>query len=397
MIRPSRIPLRSDREGQTLAVVAISIVALLAMMSLGIDLGMAYTARTEAQRVADSAALAGASVFLDTPETEDRVAAAEARARDYAARNVVRNRLVDPNEDVDVWVLLDQGRVRVRVERTGLPAWFARFIGRDQLSVSAVAAAAVMDSGAAECLKPWAVIDLFHHQGARPEDETTMFEPGNPDYRYAPNNSDYPDNATGYGAEEGDFGKQMVIKAQDPNDPNVPQPGVFLPIRLPEDEGQESCSTGGGGGGGDAGAAVYRQNICSCNRNPIGIGDALPIQTGNMVGPTRQGVRDLIAEDPGLQWDDAANGGQGGVVNSSGNLVSQSPRIVNMILIGPDQIQKSGMQQVTVTNLAMFFIEGFQGTGNDARLTGRFFGPVKGTDSRSPVTSPIVKILRLVE
>jgi hypothetical protein len=395
--------IRSDREGQTLAIVAVSMVALLALLSLGIDLGMAYTARAEAQRVADSAALAGASVFW---EESPSVAAADARARAFAAQNVVRNRPVDPDDDVMVWVLSDEGKVRVRVERRGLPTWFARLIGQDQLTVSATAAASVMDTGAAECLKPWAVIDLFHINNARPPldpNDPPRFDSNDPAHRYAPNNSNYTssitDPPTGYGAESDDFGRRMVIKAQDPNDPNVPEPGVFLPIRLPEDPNQEQCFSGGGG---DAGASVYRNNICGCNKNPIGIGDQLPIQPGNMVGPTRQGVRSLVDQDPGLRWSDGGTDSNGnpippGVVDAAGNPVSKSPRIVNMILIGPNQIISSGMQNVEVTNLAMFFIEGLEGSGNNARVTGRFYGPIRGTNSLGSTTSPQVKILRLVE
>jgi hypothetical protein len=398
--------IRSDREGQTLAVVAVSMVALLAIMSLGVDLGMAYTARAEAQRVADSAALAGASVFW---ETEPTAAAADARAREFAARNVVRNRPVDPVNDVMVWVLFDEGKVRVRIERTGLPAWFARFIGWNELTVSAVAAASVMDTGAAECLKPWAVIDLFHVNGTRPEsewDNPPEFDRNNPAYTYAPNNSRTHEDSnlteTGYGADDDDFGRKMVIKAQDPNDPNVAKPGVFLPIRLPDDPNQVDCFSGGGG------AAAYRNDICGCNSNPIEIDDEIPIEPGNMVGPTRQGIRELLnQENRTLVWrepntvvGDDGNYLPPGVVDASdrsGPLVNNSPQIVNMILIGPDQITKSGMQNVKVTNLAMFFIEGIEGSGNNERVIGRFFGPMKGTNPKGKTTSPEVKILRLVE
>jgi hypothetical protein len=416
MTTPFRNWIRSDREGQTLAVVAVSMVALLAIMSLGIDLGMAYTARAEAQRVADSAALAGASVFW---EAEPTAAAADARAREFAARNVVRNRPVDPVNDVMVWVLFDEGKVRVRIERTGLPAWFARFIGWNELTVSAVAAASVMDTGAAECLKPWAVIDLFHVDGKRPVhewDEPLEFDRNNSLHTYAPNNSRTHENVnlteTGYGAEPGnfnsatggggDFGRKMVIKAQDPNDPNVAKPGVFLPIRLPDDPNQVNCFSGGGG------AAAYRNDICGCNSNPIEIDQEIPIEPGNMVGPTRQGIRGLLDQEkrnlvwrePNTVTDPDGNYLPPGVVDASdrsGPLVTNSSQIVNMVLIGPDQITKSGMQNVTVTNLAMFFIEGIEGSGNNERVIGRFFGPMKGTNPKGKTTSPEVKILRLVE
>lgn len=386
MINPFRTCVQTRRSGQVLAIVAVSMVALLALLSLGIDLGMAYTARSEAQRVADAAALAGASVFMEAGPT---IAGADARAREYAARNVVRNLPVDPVEDVMVAVLMDEQKVRVRIERRGLPSWFARLIGHDQLTVSADAAAAVIDAGAAKCLKPWAVVDLFFEGTDRPLDPETLYDPEHdPPHRYAPFTNDETD-PTGWGTKEDDYGADMVIKAQDPNDPNVPQPGVFLPLRLPDDETQEECASGGGGGG-DAGAAIYRQNICSCNKNPVSIGDALPVQTGNMVGPTNQGVQDLLDQDPTAYWDESTDR----VVSPYGE---NSPRIVHMLLIGPDQIVSSGMQEVTVTNISKFFIAGFDGSGPNKRVVGNFFGPVTGNDSGSSTTTSLVKILRLVE
>jgi hypothetical protein len=406
MTSPFRNWIRSDREGQTLAVVAVSMVALLAIMSLGIDLGMAYTARAEAQRVADATALAGASVFWEEAPTE---ALAKVRALEFATQNFVRNRPV-AEDDVEVWVEFDKAKVWARVERTGLPTWFARFIGQDHLTVSAIAAASVMDTNAAKCLKPWAVIDLFHDKkidGSVPPDDV-LYDPDEGHW-YAPNNSDHIDNAaeppTGYGANEDDFGREMVIKAQNPNDPNVPQPGVFLPIRLPDDPGQEQCFTGGGG---SAGASPYRNNICGCNRTPISIGQELPIQPGNMVGPTSQGIAGLLGEEPRtLEWrgkNETDKKGDcclpPGVVDAAdrkGPLVTQSPLIAPMILIGPDQITASGMQTVKVTNLVLFFIEGMEGSGPNQRVVGRFFGPVKGTNPLGNTTSPQVKILRLVE
>jgi hypothetical protein len=394
MDRRFRIPLRANREGQTLAIVAVSMVALLALLSLGIDLGMAYTARAEAQRVADSAALAGASVFWEAEPPLDPVAAAEARAREYAAKNVVRNRPVDPDEDVMVWVLLNDQRVRVRIERRGLPTWFARFIGRDHLTVSAIAAASVMDAGAAKCLMPWAVIDLFSVDTwptvVRPE-QPMPYDP-NQQHWYAPKLTG-SEPSTGFGAlPEEDWGRELVIKSQRPTEPYVPEPGVFLPLRMANSEGQEACSTGGGGGGSqDPGAAVYRRNICSCNETNVEIGQQIPIQTGNMVGPTRQGVNELIGKDPDATWtgdpDHPVEGGLG----------MASPRIVSMIMIGPDEIDSSGMQRVTVVNLGRFFIEGFDSDANEARVVGRFFWTLDGQEGSSNATSPMVRILRLVE
>src|SRR5262245_53291264 len=56
---------RSER-GQTILLVAISLVSLLAMAALAIDVVTLYVARTEIQRSADAAALAGAKALVDS-------------------------------------------------------------------------------------------------------------------------------------------------------------------------------------------------------------------------------------------------------------------------------------------------------------------------------------------
>jgi uncharacterized membrane protein len=57
---------RKRESGQTIVLVAISIVALLAMAALAVDVATLYTAHNEAQRTADAAALAGAQAFVNT-------------------------------------------------------------------------------------------------------------------------------------------------------------------------------------------------------------------------------------------------------------------------------------------------------------------------------------------
>src|ERR1700676_4304673 len=64
---PSR---RSPHEqGQTIILVAISLVSLLAMAALAIDIVTLYVARSEIQRAADAAALAAAKAIADSGVT----------------------------------------------------------------------------------------------------------------------------------------------------------------------------------------------------------------------------------------------------------------------------------------------------------------------------------------
>src|SRR3989442_14432547 len=86
MMRAS-IRVVESETGSVIVMVAVTLVVLLGFLALGIDLGMLFAARTEAQRAADSAALAGASAFVENPP-----GAAAAPARAPATAHALRNR-----------------------------------------------------------------------------------------------------------------------------------------------------------------------------------------------------------------------------------------------------------------------------------------------------------------
>jgi len=205
---------------------------------------------------------------------------------------------------------------------------------------------------------------------------------------------------TGYGSEwrdgytppiTGDFGRQVMIKTPDPNSEWTPSPGIFLPWRLPEDPNQEPCDQGGGGGA-TSGGAVYRRNICSCNASTIELGVPYDVEPGNMVGPTFQGVGELISEDPNAVWDAA----QERVVNSTyGDNWMDSPRVVKVALIDPMQIQGSGMQSIEFNNFALLFLES-QPT-NQSPVTARFLYYASGEGTPGSTTGSLVKVLQLVK
>jgi hypothetical protein len=70
--RPGRSAVRrSGERGVTMALVALSMVAIISFAALAIDLGTLYEARAEAQRSADAAALAAARVMSESGLTGD--------------------------------------------------------------------------------------------------------------------------------------------------------------------------------------------------------------------------------------------------------------------------------------------------------------------------------------
>lgn len=407
MRRPSEPDRLDARRGAALPLVALAMAALLGMCALAIDLGMAFTARSEAQRVADAAALAGGSAFLDFLAA-DATQPATDRAYEYALRNTVRNVAVDSSE-VQVEVIPDSMKVRVRIARAALPTWFARVVGIDQVDVGAQAAAQAFQAGEALCLKPFAVPDLWHDADDDNNPTNRIWDPGET-WRLGSSPGDYyqawggqAETAydTGYGSlwrgPARDFGRRVQIKLSDPNSDYQLEPSIFLPWRIPEDPDMGTCDRGGGGGN-DSGAAAYRNNICECNNSPVEIGQPYDIEPGNMIGPTNQGIDELMREDPNAYWDPNF-GPQGGIRGSSAGPDGSftSPRVIKVGLFDPTQITGPGMQSIRFNNFALFFLEG-QGSQRDPVLA-RFlyFAGGSGEGSGGPNVGTLVLYLRLVE
>ncbi len=128
------------------AVVMLFVVG--AMAALSIDVVTLYTARSEAQLVADAAALAGARVLANSGATSDTTGTlglmalaeplASAVAIQVAQNSMVGGRyLVAGNGEVVVSFsgTPTNPRVTVRTQRTDLPTFFARIWGSQQVTV----------------------------------------------------------------------------------------------------------------------------------------------------------------------------------------------------------------------------------------------------------------------
>src|SRR2546427_8387821 len=83
-----------DERGVTLLFMAIAVFLTLGMAAMAIDYGMIKNQETEAQRAMDSAALAGASAFMESGTNAVHTANAIARAKDFATKNKVGGQAV---------------------------------------------------------------------------------------------------------------------------------------------------------------------------------------------------------------------------------------------------------------------------------------------------------------
>ena len=149
---------RQKERGQTILLVAISLVTLLGMTALAIDVVTLYVSRAEAQRAADAAALAGAKMLVDTGLTTDPcnstlASAAQTLAMNQAMLVAAQNNVSGQAPTATVTFPNGTGttscpnsfginpQVKVVVQRTGLPTFFSRIWGSALGSVSASAVA----------------------------------------------------------------------------------------------------------------------------------------------------------------------------------------------------------------------------------------------------------------
>jgi Putative Flp pilus-assembly TadE/G-like len=334
---------RDAQKGATLLMVAISLVVLLGICAVAIDLVSLYVGRSEAQRAADAAALAGATVFVTSGCTSGPLgcvaggpqeAPARQKAIDVGSRNPVGGQAptILSTDVTFAYPTPQDPNIIVRVARDAshggpMPTFFMKIFGVTSANISAAATAEAFNPSGSnipvgtKCLKPWLMPNC---------DWTRMVPSSNPNY-----NPNCQDATTGLYATKfvknnsivnpgpiptGVIGQLMTIKPGSPSQASAPS--KFYPVFLPPGSVASlcpSCSTGGAGGGVPSGA-LYRQNIECCNQNTITCGQQTiqPI-TGNMVGPTAQGVDCLIHESNGTGQDTISFSGTSSTFTAGAN------------------------------------------------------------------------------
>ena len=330
-----------NERGSALIMVAVCLLAIIAIAGVAIDSAVMVTTRTQLQNAADAAALAGASGLLEGDQT-----LATERAMSYSSFN--RAMLDDGAEAVvisEADVTFPEADVcRVVTHRTeatgdGVRMFFRRvvdpFVG-NRADVTAVAAAQAFDICASACLKPWCIPDRWDDADADGEyDAGEVYDP----------------NTTGYIAPN-DVGLAVTLKVGSPNETMVSS-NFYCVCYPPIDSDQGDPLSGGN---------WYNQWISECCPYLIEVGDRLEVEPGNMVGPTRQGIDDLIAQDPGAHWDSSTQ-------SIVGSAFGRSPRVVLVPMLDPTLAPNPGRQEVTVTKIAAFFLEG---TGPQGSVIGRY-------------------------
>ena len=167
------------QKGQTIALVAISMVSFVAIGALAIDLTSLYSARSEIQRAADATALAGAKAFVDSGVMTDptllqsrALPMAQAYATAAAPQNLVAGAAPQLVGSPQITTTPGNPTITVKLQRTNLPLFFAHVWGNNFASVSATATAEAYNPPSAQtgggeflpsapkCVKPLLVSNL---------------------------------------------------------------------------------------------------------------------------------------------------------------------------------------------------------------------------------------------
>ena len=152
-------PAKNGERGVTILIVGMTLLVLIAMAALAIDVASLYVTRSEAQRAADAAALAGARMFVTSGYTSDpdawttstlcvtgssTTAAVNQQAAVAAKANLIAGQPATIRSitcSFDSGTAIHNPQVTVTIERTGPPAYFSRIWGVNGSAITATATA----------------------------------------------------------------------------------------------------------------------------------------------------------------------------------------------------------------------------------------------------------------
>jgi hypothetical protein len=360
-------------------------IFLLGACGLAVDLCGLYVARSEAQRAADAAALAGATVFVTSGCTyaNSGYCTGAATAATNAAIAAGNQNLIagqSPNiqtADVSFTALASVNpRINVAARRT-VPTFFMKIFGVLSSNVSASATAEAYNPSDStggptvceSCMKPFVVPNCDPNPNYTTPANSLCPGPGTQTYFFDPTTGNIQHPGT---YPSGAMGESWVLHYSG-------APSQYYELDL--DASPPSCTSGSGGAG-------YGQNIRTCYKGAFGCGQQLCLLTGSKTGPTIAPVQDLIhASGNGLgQGQDTIDtstgppftiraGSQNPLVLSGqiavGTPISSSSSVVTLPVYDGSQLCPGGScgQTVTIKGYLQAFIQAVDHQGTDVPVS----------------------------
>jgi Flp pilus assembly protein TadG len=347
MQQARRIRLEGRRSGAVIVVVAITLVLIVGMAAFAIDTGMLLSARADAQRAADAAALAAASAYFDAPLAE-RAALADARGTDFATRNAMLKSQIAADEVAIVLVTNTASTLRARatVTRPEVSTFFAGIWGIKTLPVGAAAEAEVGGAISADCLKPFALPEEDFTSGDKWGELVKIWVVGGEDYVLVGFNDNEPPGL-------GEIGKFITNKCIDG------QTAAMGDTLLWEKPGNVTDGKGGDGH-----------------------------------GMIKNAMDELLDMDKTLVYTDGSGFNREDWANS--------PRVGNVVLYDYDAYKDPGINQIRVSNFARVYFSHTTGQAANPKdpytIWGRVF-PLDGMagECDTPPCPDNLKRIRLVK
>jgi hypothetical protein len=406
----------NGERGVTFALVAVSIVAILAMAALSIDVATLYIASAEAQRAADAAALAGARVLSlygvtgDPTNAGGNWAAACALAKQAAIAVASQNTLAGANVVLPAAniTIQDSGgngcgsagpvafgvnpQVKVVVQKANLPLFFAPVMraffspgASRSIPVSATATAEVYNPSESlafsatgqqravtpRCVKPWIIPnkDPVAHNG-NPFGATFV----------NPNDGSITNPGLAAPLGTGVVGEQFVLNFAGCTTTASCNPGLGVMIGvekyIPADTQAPYVAVPNGASG-----STFQQASAGCDTGTYACGTAngaqadLSLNTGGNGGDTAIATRVLINDTGGPDNINPATypfkftAGNGNALVAAGAIganaeISSSNSVVTLPVMD-DVALPAGATAVTIKGYLQVFITGVSGTNGD--------------------------------
>ena len=402
---------RKYNRGQVLVLVALAIIVLLGFAALAIDLGYLWTVRHELQRCADAGALAGAAAFKDPPHRGSENNGTKNKARDLAKEFARKDKVITSAlADNEVIVTFKANAAdntltyfQIRVDTSRRANLFFGRIFRPWVDVNAYAIAeAATASHNVNCIKPFGISYPWNDNAPKNNLYDTgeklykECDPSNPTWSFCP-------------------GSLITIKvsnkdntAIDPTPNPQTETSHFFALDFAEmTRRMPACN----GPGGAAGFELWTTSQCLDDCLTISVGDSIPVEPGNMVGPTYDGAQYLIDQEMiqlhGVtRFDEGIASACGhpifGSEDCNGTTWKLSPRVFRIPVYDPTIDQLSpGNDVIHVAKFAGMWLDHVDDVGSDGQATvyGRWMNAdvIKGAGGGPTSGSPTVLYLRLVK
>ena len=311
-------------QGQVLYMFITGLVVLLGLVGMSVDVGSMVFTRTDLQKAADAAAFAASQ---DLPNT----GAAQTAAENYVAINAGGDASADVTFQqvgisVDTVTVETQKRVNFH---------FLKVLGMDGTDVSAKATVQIASYAGGNGLVPFGLV-------ASNDSNSTLLQ-----------NSCF----NGWQNGEPTFKQNMACTMKFGAGSN--SGGDFGALSLDS-----------------SGGSTYRDNIGKGSSSAYRKGDKVPSETGNMNGPTKQGIDDRLAlpRPSGCQTDvktdvlEYSTNASGETVVSVREECMHHPKIILIPVV--DQINNP--QLSTILGFAFMWLESTTNQGGQASIVGEF-------------------------